>query len=57
MRNVKISIRFFDDHEVGAFWDEQNTNWWLSVLDIVAVLTKQDDNTKTRNFSKYFEAN
>lgn len=46
MSNAKISIRFFDDREVRAFWDEQNAKWWLSVLDIVAVLTDQDDYTK-----------
>lgn len=38
----KISIRFFDDREVRALWDEQNAKWWFSVLDIVAVLTNQE---------------
>jgi cell filamentation protein len=52
----KISIRFFDDREVRALWDEQNTKWWFSVLDIVAVLTNQDDYTKTRNYWKYLKA-
>ena len=33
----KISIRFFDDREVRAVWDEQNAKWWFSVLDIVAL--------------------
>ena len=52
----KISIRFFDDREVRAIWDEQNTKWWFSVLDIVALLTDQDDYTKTRNYWKYLKA-
>jgi cell filamentation protein len=56
MNNVKISIRFFDDREVRAVWDEQNSKWWFSVLDIVAVLTGQDDYTKTRNYWKYLKA-
>jgi cell filamentation protein len=56
MRNTKISIRFFDDREVRAVWDEQNAKWWFSVLDIVAVLTDQDDYTKTRNYWKYLKA-
>jgi cell filamentation protein len=46
--STKISIRFFDDCEVRALWDEENGKWWFSVLDIVAVLTGQDDYTKTR---------
>jgi cell filamentation protein len=52
----KISIRFFDDREVRALWDEQNAKWWFSVLDIVAVLTDQNDYTKTRNYWKYLKA-
>jgi cell filamentation protein len=52
----KISIRFFDDREVRALWDEQNAKWWFSVLDTVAVLTDQNDYTKTRNYWKYLKA-
>jgi cell filamentation protein len=56
MSKAKISIRFFYDREVRAVWDEQNAKWWFSVLDIVAVLTDQDDYTKTRNYWKYLKA-
>jgi cell filamentation protein len=56
MSNAKISIRFFDDREVRAIWDEENTKWRFSVLDIVAVLTDQDDYVKTRNYWKYLKA-
>ena len=56
MNNTKISIRFFDDREVRALWDEQNAKWWFSVLDIVAVLTNQNDYNKTRNYWKYLKA-
>ena len=40
---AKISIRFFDDNEVRAVWDETNSKWWFSVVDIVAVLSDSDD--------------
>ena len=51
----KISIRFFDDREVRAIWDEENSKWWYSVLDIVGVLNAQDDYTKNRNYWKYLK--
>src|SRR5574344_1577175 len=51
----KISIRFFDDREVRAVWDETNSKWWFSVLDIVGVLNAQDDYTKNRNYWKYLK--
>lgn len=51
----KISIRFFDDREVRAVWDEVGAKWWFSVLDIVGVLNAQDDYTKNRNYWKYLK--
>ena len=56
MSNKKISIRFFDDREVRAIWDDKNAKWWFSVLDIISVLRDQDDYTKTRNYWKYLKA-
>ena len=34
----KISIRFFNDREVRAVWDEANSKWWFSVLDVHKVV-------------------
>ena len=52
----KISIRFFDDKEVRAIWDDDHAKWWFSVLDIVGVLNQEEDYTKTRNYWKYLKA-
>ena len=35
----KISIRFYNDREVRAVWDEENSKWWFSAVDIVAAIT------------------
>lgn len=51
----KISIRFIDDREVRAVWDEEGAKWWFSVLDIVGVLNAQDDYAKNRNYWKYLK--
>lgn len=56
MDNTKISIRFFNDREVRAIWDEANSKWWFSVLDVVAVLNDQADYNKVRNYWKYLKA-
>jgi cell filamentation protein len=52
----KISIRFFDNREVRAVWDEVQNKWWFSVVDIIALLTDQDDYEKARNYWKYLKA-
>lgn len=52
----KISIRFFDDAEVRAVWDDANSKWWFSVLDIIGVLRGESDYEKNRNYWKYLKA-
>lgn len=51
----KISIRFFDDTEVRAVWDDASFKWWFSVLDIVGVLRGERDYEKNRNYWKYLK--
>ncbi|MDL2262187.1 Fic family protein [Bacteroidales bacterium OttesenSCG-928-I21] len=51
----KISIRFFDDREVRAVWDEENNKWWFNVVDIVSVLNEQDDYTKANNYWRWLK--
>lgn len=53
---AKISIRFFDDREVRAIWDEENAKWWFSVLDIVGILNEESDYAKIRNYWKYLKS-
>ena len=52
---TKISIRFFNDREVRAAWDEGTSQWFFAVVDIVAVLNEQSDYTKNRNYWKYLK--
>ncbi|MBK7107581.1 MAG: Fic family protein [Bacteroidetes bacterium] len=53
---MKISIRFFNDREVRALWDDKQGKWWFSVLDIVGVLNDESDYNKVRNYWKYLKA-
>ena len=52
---TKISIRFFNDREVRAVWDESSSQWFFAAVDIVAVLNEQSDYTKNRNYWKYLK--
>ena len=52
---TKISIRFFNDREVRAAWDENTSQWFFAAVDIVAVLNEQSDYTKNRNYWKYLK--
>lgn len=54
--NEKISIRFFDDREVRAVWNDANSRWLFSVLDIVGVLNNENSYEKNRNYWKYLKA-
>lgn len=49
----KKSIRFFNNHEVRAVWDEVHNQWWFSVIDIVGTINQQKCHKKNRNRRKY----
>ena len=51
----KKSIRFFNDCEVRAVWDEEHSKWWFSATDIVRAINNEDDYKKCRNYWKYLK--
>ena len=51
----KKSIRFFNDREVRAVWDDENNKWWFAATDIVRAINDEDDYTKCRNYWKYLK--
>ena len=52
----KVSIRFYNDREVRAVWDEAAAKWWFSVLDVVSAINHETDYAKTRNYWKWLKA-
>lgn len=50
-----MSIRFYNEREVRAVWDNESNRWWFSVLDIVGAINEQDDYNRTRNYWKYLK--
>lgn len=53
---IKISIRFFNDREVRAVWDDTDAKWWFSVLDVVAILNEENEYQRVRNYWKYLKS-
>ena len=53
--NHKISIRFFNNREVRAIWDENDSKWYFQVIDIVSILNEQDDYTKANNYWRWLK--
>ena len=51
----KKSIRFFNDREVRAIWDEERSKWWFSATDFVRAINDEEDYTKCRNNWKYLK--
>ena len=52
---AKKSIRFFNDYEVRAVWDEKKSKWWFSATDIVRAINDEEDYKKCRNYWKYLK--
>ena len=45
MNEQKKQIKLFEGKQVRHEWDEDAEKWWLSVVDICAVLTDSDYQT------------
>lgn len=52
---TKKSIRFYNDREVRAVWDEDHSKWWFSAIDIVRAINDEVDYKKCRNYWKYLK--
>lgn len=51
----KKSIRFFNDREVRAVWDEKNSKWWFSATDIVRAVNDEEDYVKAGNYWRWLK--
>ena len=52
---TKTSIRFFNNHEVRAIWDEINSKWWFSAIDVVRAINNENDYTKAGNYWRWLK--
>ena len=52
---TKISIRFYNDREVRAVWDEENSKWWFSAIDIIRAINDEADYVKAGNYWRWLK--
>ena len=52
---MKTSIRFYNDCEVRAVWDEENTKWWFSAIDVVRAINDEPDYVKAGNYWRWLK--
>ncbi len=51
----KKSIRFFNDRQVRALWDEEHSKWWFSAIDIVQAINDEEDYVKAGNYWRWLK--
>jgi len=51
----KKSIRFFNDCEVRAVWDDENNCWWFSATDVVRAINDEPDYNKAGNYWRWLK--
>ena len=50
MENNKIKI--FEDKKVRISWNEEEEDWYFSIVDVVGILTEQEDYDGSKNYWK-----
>jgi len=48
----KEAIKLFEDRKVRTLWDTGKEQWYFSIVDVIAVLTEQNDYQGARNYWK-----
>ena len=51
----KKSIRFFNDREVRAVWDDEQNKWYFSATDIVRAINNEEDYVKAGNYWRWLK--
>ena len=46
----KDKIQVFDNQPIRTAWDEENEEWYFSIVDVVCVLTDQPDRRHGGNY-------
>ena len=46
----KQTLQLFEQKKVRTIWDEEQEKWYFAIVDVVAVLTEQDDYLKSRKY-------
>ena len=52
MDNINDKIQLFEDRKIRTAWDEENEEWYFSIIDVISVLTEQVDYQGARNYWK-----
>lgn len=52
---LKKSIRFFNNREVRAVWDEEKSCWLFSAIDIVRAINDESDYLKASNYWRWLK--
>jgi cell filamentation protein len=51
----KDSYRFFNNRPVRAVWDDINSKWWSSAVDVIAAINNEDDYKKAGNYWRWLK--
>ena len=52
MKNNKNQIKLFENKKVRSHWDQDQDQWYFSIVDVIQILTEQDSYQNVRNYWK-----
>lgn len=52
MNTEQLQLQLFEEQTIRTAWDEENEEWYFSIVDVVGILTEQADYDTARNYWK-----
>ena len=45
-------VKLFEDRKVRVSWNDEEEDWYFSIVDVVGILTEKDDYNQAKNYWK-----
>ena len=52
MKNKDTALKIFQEQTVRTHWDEEQEKWFFSIIDVIVILTEQNNFQGGRNYWK-----
>ena len=54
--NKETAIKLFEQKQIRSLWDDEKEKWFFSIVDVISILTGQENHQGARNYWKVLKS-